>query len=261
VIFDGAEANRRNAKKSTGPRTDAGKRVSSLNAYKHGLTGQVFVMMAEEAEAHQRFTASILDDFKPVGAMEQTLARSIADSHWRINRAVIIENNMFAQEAFSQERFASREAEKRGTESSYNEVDRARAAVTSFVSDPHRFHLLTTYETRLHRKATSDLHQLRELQTARRAEEKAAQQKPSPEQKTNQQPPVPRPEPAKPVAVASQTPDLETLQPSNGFVCSPASTSLPMSEKEIEKYLMADPRDYAIRFSATSGSDAAAVRL
>ncbi len=230
--FKQVEANRRNSQKSTGPRTEAGRRNSSLNAYKHGLTGQLFVMTADEAEAHERYTASMLQDLKPVGAMEETLARAVADSHWRINRAVIIENNIFAAEAFNQEAFAAREAAKLGTESRFNDVSRARAAVNSFLSDPKRFHLLTVYEARLHRKAQADLRQLRELQAERRAEEKAEQQT-----KPTHQPPAPRPEPANPAAVAIQTPDPESLNPPNGFVCSPP----PMSEKEIEKYLMADP--------------------
>ena len=39
-----AEANRENAQKSTGPRTEEGKRKFSLNGIRHGLTGQVVVL-------------------------------------------------------------------------------------------------------------------------------------------------------------------------------------------------------------------------
>lgn len=109
--------------------------------------------------------------------------------------------------------------------------------MTSFVADPQRFHLLTVYQARLHRKAQADLRQLRELQASRRAEQPKAE----PEKKHTEQPPAPRPEPAKPVAMATQTPDSESLNGPNGFVCS----GPPMSEKEIEKYIMADPRQYA----------------
>ncbi len=235
--FKQIEANRRNSQKSTGPRTESGRRASSLNAYRHGLTGQNFVMTAEEAEAHERYTASMLQDLKPVGAMEETLARSIADSHWRINRAVIIENNIFASEVFRDEAVAVREAERQGVECRFNNVSRARATVTAFVSDPQRFHLLTVYEARLHRKAQADLRQLRELQAERRVEQEKAVQE--------TQPPAPRPEPAKPAATATQTPDSESLHSTNGFVCSPAPLPGNASEKEIEKYLMADPRQYA----------------
>ena len=38
------EANRRNAQQSTGPRTQIGKKTSSLNALRHGLTSRVVVL-------------------------------------------------------------------------------------------------------------------------------------------------------------------------------------------------------------------------
>ncbi len=185
-----AEANRRNAQQSTGPRTDEGKRNSSLNAYKHGLTGQRVIMTAEEAEARGRFTDGIFEDLKPVGAMEETLVQSIADSHWRLHRAVAIEDNIFAAEAWNEENHA---AEK---EFDYDGIDRALAPMRTFTNDPKRFHLLTTYEMRLHRKAQADLKQLRELQAARRAE---AETKPQ---------------------TVPQTLETKPAKPSNGFVYS-----------------------------------------
>lgn len=235
--FKQTEANRRNAQKSTGPKTETGRRASSLNAYKHGLTGQLFIMTAAEAEDHARFTASILQDLRPVGAMEEILARSIADSHWRLTRAAIIENNIFASEVFRDENMAVREAERQGVECRFNDVSRARAAVRAFVSDPHRFQLLTVYETRLHRRSQADLRQLRELQAARRTEQ----------EKKQTQPPAASVESP---AIAVQTPDSDSLNSPNGFVCSPASTLAGMSEKEIERYLMADPRQPGIQPAA-----------
>ena len=43
-------ANALNAKKSTGPRTEAGKRRSSMNAIKHGMTSR-FAMLPDEDPA------------------------------------------------------------------------------------------------------------------------------------------------------------------------------------------------------------------
>ena len=43
-----AEINRRNARKSTGPRTDAGKAASRLNAMKHGLRAQTVPLPVED---------------------------------------------------------------------------------------------------------------------------------------------------------------------------------------------------------------------
>ena len=45
------EANRRNAARSTGPRTREGKKVR-LNAVKHGLTATTVILPHEDAEAY-----------------------------------------------------------------------------------------------------------------------------------------------------------------------------------------------------------------
>ena len=42
------EVNRANALLSTGPKTEEGKQRSSLNALRHGLTGQTVVMPTED---------------------------------------------------------------------------------------------------------------------------------------------------------------------------------------------------------------------
>ncbi len=136
------EANRLNAQKSTGPRTDSGKSKSRLNAVKHGLTGHLPVMTDDERQAHDTFITGIVDSLKPADAVERQLARSVADGYWRINRVSAMENNFFASEACNQE-------------------DGALASLN----------LLTVYEMRLHRKVRLDLQQLREIQAARRAGE------------------------------------------------------------------------------------------
>jgi hypothetical protein len=143
------EANRLNAQKSTGPRTEAGKRKSRLNAVKHSLTGHLDVMTDDERLTRDTFVAGIVDSLKPADAVERQLAHSVADGYWRINRVSTIESNFFASEACNQE-------------------DDALASLN----------LLTVYEMRLHRKVRLDLQQLREIQAARRADEakKAAQE-------------------------------------------------------------------------------------
>ena len=51
------EANRRNAQRSTGPRTEEGKKIAALNARRHNLTGQVTAMTDEERVVHDAFSA------------------------------------------------------------------------------------------------------------------------------------------------------------------------------------------------------------
>jgi len=163
------EANRRNARLSTGPRTEAGRKVSRLNAYQHGLTGQIEVMTPEEKEVHDKFCSDIVESVKPADALESQFAQSVAQGHWRLNRARTIENNIFSLACSFQD--ASDETEN-------PEVENALAAARTFVADPERFQLLTIYEMRINRKMQSDLRQLKELQATRRAlEEKEKTEK------------------------------------------------------------------------------------
>src|SRR5437016_6219086 len=90
------EANRQNAKKSTGPRTPQGKIRSSLNALRHGLTGQVSTMPVEDRVAFDKFTTELCQSYQPEGPLETQIAQSIAEDEWRLNRARAIENNVIA---------------------------------------------------------------------------------------------------------------------------------------------------------------------
>jgi hypothetical protein len=94
--IDRAAINRENSQKSTGPKSEAGKKRSSLNALRHGLTGQVVVMPGEDLAAYELHTAAMHKDLKPVGYFEIQLAQSIADDTWRLNRARALETNVHA---------------------------------------------------------------------------------------------------------------------------------------------------------------------
>src|SRR5579862_2904557 len=79
-------ANRANAQLSSGPKSEDGKRRSSLNARRHNLTGQVTSMTEEDRIAHDAFSASIIKAMAPEGALELQLAQRIATDSWRLNR-------------------------------------------------------------------------------------------------------------------------------------------------------------------------------
>ena len=89
-----AITNRANSQHSTGPRSDAGKKRSSLNALRHGLTSQIIVMPEEDLNAYQRHARTFFDDLKPKGAVEQQLVQSLADTAWRLNRIPALEANV-----------------------------------------------------------------------------------------------------------------------------------------------------------------------
>ena len=87
-----------NARKSTGPTTEAGKKRSALNAIRHGLTGQVVILPEEEMEAFNRFVAPLVTSLKmpdaPDDAHEDQLAQMYAKELWRINRCAAMEDAM-----------------------------------------------------------------------------------------------------------------------------------------------------------------------
>src|ERR1700691_2645068 len=91
-------ANIANAQKSTGATTEKGKYRTRLNAYRHGLTGRICMLTADEHQAFEKHCAGIRDSLQPVGALEIELAQSIAEDHWRLKRARAIETGIFALE-------------------------------------------------------------------------------------------------------------------------------------------------------------------
>jgi predicted lysophospholipase L1 biosynthesis ABC-type transport system permease subunit len=76
--------NRKNASRSTGPKTEAGKHRSSLNALRHGLTGHTIVLPAEDLDAYNKFTQQFFDELKPVGLLEKQFVQLIAGTSWRL---------------------------------------------------------------------------------------------------------------------------------------------------------------------------------
>jgi hypothetical protein len=64
-------ANRLNAQKSTGPRTEEGKQRSRLNATRHGFTGQVLCLPPEELDALNAIIRQFEQHYQPAGSQEQ----------------------------------------------------------------------------------------------------------------------------------------------------------------------------------------------
>jgi hypothetical protein len=157
-----AAVNKSNAQKSTGPRTEAGKQRSSLNALRHGLTGQTVVLPTEDHSAYQRHSQAFLDEYQPNGATETQLAQCLIDTSWRLNRAAAVETNLFS--------LGITEMEDR-IRANHPEAEAALAMALAFREHMRAFASISTQSQRLARQFERTLAQLRQIQAERRAAE------------------------------------------------------------------------------------------
>jgi len=157
------DINRANSQHSTGPKTDAGKQRSSLNALRHGLTGQIVVMPTEDLEAYQLHLQSFTDEYLPEGATEANLVQSLADTSWRLNRVAALEANLLTLAAANQPNpLADAPAQ----------IQDALALVASLENQSKALANLSMHSQRLSRQFERTVAQLRELQKTRLAHEK-----------------------------------------------------------------------------------------
>jgi hypothetical protein len=85
-------ANRLNALKSTGPRTNEGKAVASLNSVKHGLLAERDVITSESQTDFDLYRQQLLDELNPLSPMESILAERIVTLSWRLKRVCRFQN-------------------------------------------------------------------------------------------------------------------------------------------------------------------------
>jgi hypothetical protein len=89
------DANRRNAAKSTGPRTAKGKARVSQNALTHGLTAEALVLPGEEAENFEDLYQGIRETYQPTDNVEEALIHEMAIHRWRLLRYFRMEVGIF----------------------------------------------------------------------------------------------------------------------------------------------------------------------
>jgi hypothetical protein len=99
TTFKQIDANRRNARKSTGPVTEEGKQRSRCNAVRHGLTAETVIGALEDAEDYKAFEAAIVVDYDAQSAVERELVLRLASLLWRLRRATSMETGLFAMQA------------------------------------------------------------------------------------------------------------------------------------------------------------------
>ena len=87
TTMDRAEINRRNASKSTGPRTPEGKARSRFNAVKHGCRARLPILPGEDPEAYRSRLDAWVDKFGPRDAVEHYLVERTVHVSWQLDRA------------------------------------------------------------------------------------------------------------------------------------------------------------------------------
>ncbi len=92
------EANRRNARLSTGPRTTAGKRRSSQNALTHGLCAATAIPPCEDGPTFNMFLDELRKEMQPATVMQNILFPQIANLIWRLRRLPEAQAELFQLE-------------------------------------------------------------------------------------------------------------------------------------------------------------------
>src|SRR5271166_3311573 len=86
------DANRQNAKKSTGPRTPEGKSRSRFNRLQHGLAATVRVLPGEDPAAFQARVDAVVESLNPQNQLEFDLLERVAAGTWSFERATRAES-------------------------------------------------------------------------------------------------------------------------------------------------------------------------
>jgi hypothetical protein len=93
-------ANRQNAKLSSGPVSEAGKEAVSQNATTHGLTGHFILLTEQEYASFVNLLERMLEELRPTTFHETELIERMAESLWRSQKAVTLQDMTVNELAF-----------------------------------------------------------------------------------------------------------------------------------------------------------------
>jgi len=102
------EANRRNALKSSGPKSIEGKMQVSRNALRHGLNAEKFIVIGENLKELETFRDRMISALKPVGIEQEVIAEKIIEIAIRLKRIKNIEAGVLNQEILEHEADSSK---------------------------------------------------------------------------------------------------------------------------------------------------------
>jgi hypothetical protein len=171
------DANRRNALKSTGPKTPSGKKRVSRNATRHGFFSKWLLIQGQNGNESQQeyddFCAGLRKHFDPVGWLEELWMEKIAVWSWRLRRLIRFESGQISL-ALARHRYDLRQsraddlAEPESVLSSDPEID----AMTDHLFLPEKEDLdkLLRYEAMINRQLNHAIAELERVQARRKRE-------------------------------------------------------------------------------------------
>lgn len=166
-----AEANRRNAQHSTGLNTEPAKERARFHAFRHGLTGQTVVLPWEDQKIYEAACREFFRDLKPEGVLENQLVQTIVDASWRLNRAAVLETNLFA---------LAIESRAGQIDTGDSRADIALAMAAALRDEERTLSNMSMYCQRISRQRERAMEQLRGMQSVRRSSGQLAQGAPLP---------------------------------------------------------------------------------
>ena len=165
-------ANRRNAKRSSGPRTEDGKVAASQNARTHGLSARDTVIAGENPKKYRAFLRDLTGEFQPATPSEFDLVQTLADAAWRLRRAMRLETALLGLRLQgARSRYALPAHQRVSSEDPLHQ----QLLGSSLIHDAHdsdTLSKLSRYEMRLTRRyfqALAHLNEVRERRLARAA--------------------------------------------------------------------------------------------
>jgi hypothetical protein len=130
----------------------------ALNAYRHGLTGQVHILTPEDQVAYDKHCRDTQQYFNPAGEFEAGLVQSIADGRWQLQRAIAIEDAIFALDNVAFQ-----------ADSEYYEAIAALTQGRTWLAHDKSLERIALYASRIQRRVEKDIAMLRQLQAHRKA--------------------------------------------------------------------------------------------
>ena len=170
------EANRENAKHSTGPKSKGGKSRSRQNARKHDIFSQEKLLSSRDEKRLRRLREGLFKELRPSGVLERLCVNEFALTTFRRARIARWESALITKNVGRAQGKLVIEALLSGDEDDDDVSDETTLPTLSTVDiaavsmvDEHELARITRYERPLEKKAERLLAQLKRLQGERKS--------------------------------------------------------------------------------------------